>query len=49
MNKAYENIINECFWDYNFSESEIGDMYNGDSFEKKCFFTVKSWLNHKQK
>jgi len=40
-----ENILKNCFWDYNFTENEILNIVNGNDFAKKQFLFRKILLN----
>ena len=40
-----ENILKNCFWDYNFTEKEILNIVNGNDFAKKQFLFRKILLN----
>jgi len=40
-----ENILKNCFWDYNFTEEEILNIVNGNDFAQKQFLFRKILLN----
>jgi hypothetical protein len=48
MSKLKTKInLKEIFWDYNFTQTEIEDILNGEDFQKKKFLFEKILLNSK--
>ncbi|MCH9740987.1 MAG: hypothetical protein K0U38_09140 [Epsilonproteobacteria bacterium] len=48
MNRMVEEIIKECFWEYNFTENEILLLAKSENEKERAFLFSKILANSKQ-